>query len=102
MRRLVIRPGGIGDFILSLPALECLKTDHLEVWTTRRTVPLVRFADSVHAIDSTGLELAGITEPAPSSLCEFDEIISWYGANRVEFRDAVSHLPVHFFPALPP
>ena len=33
MRRLAIRPGAIGDFIVSLPALECLQTDYFEVWT---------------------------------------------------------------------
>ena len=102
MRRLVIRPGGIGDFILSLPALECLKPEYLEVWTTRRTVPLVRFADRVRAIDSTGIELTGVAEPPPAALGDFDEIVSWYGANRPEFRDAVAHLPFRFFPALPP
>ena len=102
MRRLVIRPGAIGDFIVSLPALECLKADYLEVWTTRRNVPLVRFAHRVRAIDATGLELAGITAPPPEALHGFDEIVSWYGANRPEFRDAVAALPFRFFPALPP
>jgi hypothetical protein len=102
MRRLVIRPGAIGDFILSLPALECLKTDYLEIWTGRRHVPLVRFASRVQAIDSTGLDLTGITQPAPRILGEFDEIVSWYGANRREFRDAVSHLPFRFLSAVPP
>ena len=31
----------------------------------------------------------------------FDSIVSWYGANRAEFRDAVAGLPFTFFPALP-
>jgi ADP-heptose:LPS heptosyltransferase len=102
MRRLIIRPGAIGDFIVSLPAIECLKTNYLEIWTTRRNVPLVRFADRVRAIDSTGLDLTGITQPAPDALRGFDEIVSWYGTNRPEFRDAVSALPFRFLPALPP
>jgi ADP-heptose:LPS heptosyltransferase len=101
MRRLVIRPGAIGDFIVSLPALESLKTDYLEVWTHRRTVPLVRFADRVRAIDSTGIELTGITQGPPPELAAFDDIVSWYGTNRSEFRDAVRGLPFRFFPALP-
>ena len=101
MRRLVIRPGAIGDFIVSLPALECLKTDYLEVWTVRRTVPLVRFADRVRAIGDTGLDLVGVTEPAPAALRHFDQIVSWYGSNRAEFREAVRGLPFQFFPALP-
>jgi hypothetical protein len=102
MRRLVIRPGAIGDFIVSLPALECLKTDYLEIWTTRRHVPLVRFAHCVRPIDSTGLDLTGITQSPPEILRGFDEIVSWYGANRPEFREAVTDLPFSFLPALPP
>ncbi len=106
MRRLAIRPGGIGDFILSLPGLECLKTEYFEVWTHGRNVPLVRFADRVRSIPSTGLDLLGVTEPPDSlidALRRFDSIVSWYGANRPEFRQAVDGLglPFAFFSALP-
>jgi ADP-heptose:LPS heptosyltransferase len=102
MRRLIIRPGAIGDFIASLPALESLNTEYLEVWTHRRTVPLVRFADRVRSIDATGLDLTGITEPPPPELAGFDDIVSWYGANRPDLRAAVRGLPFRFFSALPP
>jgi len=107
MRRLVIRPGAMGDFIVSLPALECLKTDYLEVWTSSANAPLVRFADCVRPISSTGLDLLGIVD-APEGLLErlgeFDSIISWYGANRPEFRGLVTglSLPFAFLAALPP
>ena len=106
MRRLVIRPGAIGDFIVSLPALECLRTDYLEVWAAAANVPLVRFADRTRAISSTGLDLLGITDVPPRLIDElrsFDCIVSWYGANRPEFRSltAVLGLPFRFFPALP-
>jgi hypothetical protein len=107
MRRLAIRPGGIGDFIVSLPALEQLKTDYLEVWAALPNVPLVRFADRARPIGSTGLDLVGVADP-PERLIEelrgFDSIMSWYGANRPEFRESVSalDLPFVFFPALPP
>jgi len=106
MRRLAIRPGGIGDFILSLPALECLRTDSFEIWTAARNVPLVRFAPA-RSIGDTGLDLLGIAEPPPNllaSLRSFDSIVSWYGSNRPEFRDLVTRLdlPFTFFPALPP
>jgi heptosyltransferase-3 len=106
MRRLVIRPGAIGDFLVSLPALECLKTEHLEVWTSSATAPLVRFADRVRPISTTGLDLLGIVE-APEGLLhrlrEFDSIVSWYGANRPEFRSLVAGfgLPFTFLAALP-
>src|SRR5205807_1798840 len=63
---------------------------------------LVRFADRARAIDSTGIELTGITHGPPEELADFDEVVSWYGTNRAEFRDAVHGLPFRFFPALPP
>ncbi len=107
VRRLVIRPGAIGDFILSLPALECLKTEHFEVWSASRNLSLVRFADRVRSIASTGLDLLSIADPPPSLLEElrgFDSIISWYGANRPDFRALTRDLalPFTFFSALPP
>ena len=108
MRRLLIRPGGIGDCILSLPALEHLKTDYTEVWVRSEIVPLIRFADRVCPIASSGLDLIGLpgVDP-PASLVErlrgFDSIVSWYGANRPEFREHVQALglPFHFLTALP-
>ncbi|MGB7758572.1 MAG: glycosyltransferase family 9 protein [Bryobacteraceae bacterium] len=108
MRRLVIRPGAIGDLIVSLPALECLRADYLEVWTATANVPLVRFAGAVRSILSTGLDLLGIADPPPPRLIDdlrrFDSIVSWYGANRPEFRELVDSLdlPFTFLPALPP
>ena len=106
VRRLVIRPGAIGDFIVSLPAMECLRSDYLEVWAASPNVPLVRFADHVRSIASTGLDLLGVAEPPPRLLDElraFDSIVSWYGANRPDFRDIIGSLdlPCRFFPALP-
>jgi len=106
VRRLVIRPGAIGDFIVSLPALECLRSEYLEVWAASLNVPLVRFADRARSIASTGLDLLGVTEP-PARLLEelrgFDSIVSWYGANRKEFRELVGalQLPFTFLPAIP-
>jgi ADP-heptose:LPS heptosyltransferase len=107
MRRLAIRPGAIGDFIVSIPALECLQTDYYEVWTSSTIAPLVRFADRVRSIASTGLDLLAVAEP-PARLVEelrgFDSIVSWYGANRPEFQEEVARLglPFTFFTALPP
>jgi heptosyltransferase III len=106
-RRLVIRPGALGDFIVSLPALECLRGAYLELWTAARHAPLARFADRTRSIASTGIDLLGVTEP-PTHLIEelraFDSIISWYGSNRPEFRSLVRQLglPFHFLQALPP
>jgi heptosyltransferase-3 len=103
VRRLLIRPGAIGDVILSLPALEAARGDYTEVWAPRPLLPLIRFADHTRAIADTGLDLLGVVETARVPALEtFDSIYSWYGANRPEFRAAVSHLPFTFFPALPP
>jgi heptosyltransferase-3 len=112
-RRLLIRPGAIGDVILSLPALEALisrdaaRADYTEVWAARAVLPLIRFADRTRAIADTGLDLVGVIEGARVAVIEaaletFDSIYSWYGANRPEFREVVRHLPFTFFPALPP
>ena len=103
MRRLLIRPGAIGDCILSLPTLEAARADYTEVWAPRPVLPLIRFADRTRAIIDTGLDLVGVVEGARVPALEtFDSIYSWYGAQRQEFRDAVAHLPFTFFPALPP
>ncbi len=103
MRRLLIRPGAIGDVILSLPALEAARSEYTEVWLPRPMLPLIRFADRTRAIADTGLELLGVIETARvPALATFDSIYSWYGTNRPEFRAAVRHLPFTFFPALPP
>lgn len=107
MRRLIIRPGAIGDFILSLPAMECLRAGYLEVWAATPNVPLARFADRAVSIASTGLETLGYygaEVPVVGRLRSFDSIISWYGANRPEFRRLTAELglPFRFFPALPP
>jgi heptosyltransferase-3 len=105
MRRLLIRPGAIGDLIVSLPALESLCAEYLEVWVAERNVPLIRFADAVHSIGSTGLDLLEFAQPPGlvERLRGFDDIVSWYGSGRAEFRDTVERLglPFRFFPALP-
>jgi ADP-heptose:LPS heptosyltransferase len=109
MRRLLIRPGAIGDCILSLPALEHLQTDYTEVWVPSAVVPLIQFVQSVLPLASTGLDLLGVGDlevPAQlkSKLQSFDEIVSWYGTNRPEFRSVLESfgVPCRFYQALPP
>jgi heptosyltransferase III len=106
VRRLIIRPGAIGDLIVSLPAMECLAAEYVEVWTASRQIGLARFAHRVRSIASTGLDLLGVAEPPPrliEELRRFDSIVSWYGSNRAEFRETVRQLelPFTFFAALP-
>jgi ADP-heptose:LPS heptosyltransferase len=103
IRRLLIRPGAIGDAILSFPALEAARASYTEVWAARPVLPLIRFADRTRALADTTLDLVGVVDGARVPELEtFDSIYSWYGSNRPEFRDAVRHLPFTFFPALPP
>jgi heptosyltransferase III len=103
VRRLLIRPGAIGDFILSLPTLEAARADYTEVWAPRPVLPLIRFADKTRAILDTGIERMGVVDGSRVPALEtFDSIYSWYGTNHPEFRDAVHDLPFTFFPALPP
>ncbi|MEZ5403472.1 MAG: glycosyltransferase family 9 protein [Bryobacteraceae bacterium] len=104
MRRLLIRPGAIGDCIVSLPALEHLRAGYTEVWAPSANLPLIRFADHTRAIAATGVDLLELGQAPPGllhTLASFDDIVSWYGSNRPEFRDAVAGLPFRFFPALP-
>jgi hypothetical protein len=68
---------------------------------------LVQFDARAHAIAGTGLDLLGITQPDPElleRLRAFDEIVSWYGSNRPDFRELTVSLglPFRFLDALPP
>jgi hypothetical protein len=97
-RRLLIRPGAIGDCIVSLPALEFLKADYTEVWTAGQNVPLIRFADRVRSVMDTGIDAF---PPRLQALAGFDDIVSWYGTKRPEFREATAGYPIRFLDALP-
>ena len=102
-RRLLIRPGAIGDCILALPDLEAARADYTEIWAPRAVLPLIRFADRTRAIADTGLDLVGVLPGAKvPALHRFDSIYSWYGTQHPEFREAIRHLPFTFFLALPP
>jgi len=105
-RRLIIRPGAIGDCILALPAMEHLRAAYTEVWVPARSAPLIRFADCVRGISSTGLDLLGLPDREPPRglldlLAQFDSIVSWYGTNRPEFHAAMARLPFTSIEALP-
>jgi heptosyltransferase III len=108
LKRLIIRPGAIGDFIVSIPAMECLRAGYLEIWAAPRNVPLAaRIAQHARSIAASGLDLLEVTGPDAGlleTLRGFDSIVSWYGAKRPPFREAVAALglPFQFFPALPP
>lgn len=102
MNKLLIRPGAIGDCILSLPALRHLATGDTEIWAPSAVLPLIQFARA-RSIAATGIDLVGIGSFPTPELGHFDEIVSWYGSNRPEFRAALesSGIPCTFHPALP-
>lgn len=108
MRRLLIRPGAIGDCIFAFPALQHLSSDFTEVWISSPVAPLIHFANAVRPLASTGIDLVGVGELEISHalrqrLQSFDSIVSWYGTNRPEFREALTSLgvPCTFHRALP-
>ncbi|HWE51432.1 MAG TPA: glycosyltransferase family 9 protein [Bryobacteraceae bacterium] len=103
MKRLLIRPGAIGDFIVSLPAMESLCAECTEVWCAGQNVSLAGFADAAQSIVSAGLDRVGLLPASDvlERLRGFDSIISWYGANNNDFRECVRALPFRFLPALP-
>jgi ADP-heptose:LPS heptosyltransferase len=107
----LIRPGGIGDCLLCFPAMEALAqgVEHLEVWTSSDVVPLVRFAEHVQSIPSTGIDRIEFDgrppdPPLAEHLASFHEIVTWYGSQRPEFREALKQINprVRFLRALPP
>lgn len=104
MKRLLIRPGAIGDTIVSLPALKWLSGGETEIWAPGANLPLLKHLGEVRSLASTGLdllEIPGQPQTALPLLERFDEIVSWYGAARPAFQEAVSRLPFRFLPALP-
>jgi heptosyltransferase-3 len=97
MRRLLIRPGAIGDVVVSLPALEYLKADYTEVWVPSALVPLIQFADKVVAISASRIDM--LTDSFVERFQQFDEVVSWYGSNQEELLEVNPNCK--FYRALP-
>jgi heptosyltransferase-3 len=98
MRRLLIRPGAIGDVILSLPVMEYLKADYTEVWVPSAVVPLIQFADKVISLAASRIDV--MADGFAERFQPFDEVVSWYRSN----QQALSALQPRclFHRALPP
>jgi ADP-heptose:LPS heptosyltransferase len=97
MKRLLIRPGAIGDVIVSLPALEYLKADYTEVWVPSAVVPLIQFADKVISIAASRIDM--LTDGFAERFQEFDSVVSWYGSNKEALLEINPRCV--FYPALP-
>lgn len=100
MRRLVIRPGAIGDAVVSLPAVEHLQPT--EIWCPAQNVPLFAHLAPARSLVAEGLDALTLPPRTVERLASFDEIVSWYAAARPDFQQQVRHLPFRFLPALPP
>jgi hypothetical protein len=86
--------------------MEALAEGECEVWISRPVAPLVLFAQRVHPLADTGIDLLGLPGVAPPlpllrALDTFDRIHSWYGTQRPDFRDAVARWPFTFHDAHP-
>ena len=110
MKLLVILPGAIGDFILTLPSIawlkQRLKPSLLEIWTERATLPLattVGYADRAVALADTGLDRWPTPETVIDRLKQFDKVLSWRGAGHEEWRrEMCRELPhIHFLSGFP-
>jgi heptosyltransferase-3 len=110
MKLLVILPGAIGDFILTLPSVAWLKQNlspsWLEIWTERVNVPLAASqgcADRALALADTGLDHWPTPETVIDRLKQFDRVLSWRGAGHQEWREEMCRrLPlIDFLPAFP-
>jgi len=113
MKLLVILPGAIGDFILTLPSVAWLKRklspDWLEIWAERVNIPLATSSGYAHralALADSGLDRWPTPKSVIDYLKQFDRVLSWRGAGHVEWREEMRRLHPHIdflsgFPSLP-
>lgn len=99
-RTLVIRPGAIGDAIVSLPAVERLAP--AEIWCPEQNIPLYEHIAPAHSLYRMGLDQLRLSPDTLERLARFTRIVSWYGAAREDFRAQVRGLPFEFHRAIPP
>lgn len=100
MRRLVVRPGAIGDAVVSLPAVAHLEPT--EIWCPAQNVAVFAHLAPARSLVAEGLDSLTLPARTLERLAAFDEIVSWYAAARPDFHAQVRHLPFRFLPALPP
>jgi len=93
MKKLLIRPGAIGDVIVSLPALEYLKAEYTEVWVQSAVIPLIQFADKVMSIAASRIEM--MTDEFVERFQQFDEVVSWYNSDREKLEKINKNVVFH-------
>ena len=110
MRLLIILPGAIGDFILTLPSIlwirQKLQPSWMELWVDRVNLELAAAgtqAQKVLALAETGVDRWPPSEQLFYHLTQFDQVFSWRGALHSEWRQALEehHSKIHFLPPIP-
>jgi ADP-heptose:LPS heptosyltransferase len=105
IRRLIIRPGAIGDAVVSLPAVAHLcRGVEPTIWCPTQNAPIFQHLAPVQSIAATGFDLLEWPAPLIQRLRGFHDIVSWSGANNPAIRERASALglPFRFLRALPP
>ncbi len=82
-KRLLIRPGGIGDCIVTFPAIRSLLQYETELWISAPCVPLARSLCHAQSLTEVGFPLlgyvsGGIVERLKDRLAQFSQVIAWY------------------------
>jgi heptosyltransferase-3 len=110
VRLLLIIPGAIGDFILTLPSVvwicRKLKPAWLEIWAERVNLELAEATVGVNrtrALVETGIDRWPPPQPLLECLKSFDKVVSWRGANHLEWREVLEqhHPAIHFLTRVP-
>ena len=100
MRRLVIRPGAIGDFIVSLPALECLRSRvpggvgglaECSAGAVRGS----RARHRIHGARSVGRDRAAAAPAGRAARVRFDRVLVWREPARVSRAGRRARTAVH-------
>ncbi len=82
-KRLLIRPGGIGDCIVTFPAIRSLLQPETELWISAPCVSLARPFCPTQSLAEVGFPLlgyvsGGIVDRLKERLAEFSQVIAWY------------------------
>ena len=110
LRLLLVIPGAIGDFVLTLPAVAWLqsrfKPAWLELWVARVNLELAQsptYVDQAVALEDTGIESYPTAERCLQRMQTFDRVLSWWGSANPDFVDRVKsiHDRAVFLRALP-
>jgi hypothetical protein len=88
--------------------MEYLSADHTEIWAPSAVLPLIQFADVAHSLVASGVDVVAVGDLHPPEtfvrrVQSFDSVVSWYGTNRPQFRDALLAInpKTEFHAALP-